>query len=193
MSRCRPSTGALQDGGQAEIVMAGLTLDAGALIAFERNNRWVVALIARSLAYEHPVAVPPGVVGQVWRDGRRQARLARRLASDKVTIEPLDDRRAREAGQICGVSRTSDVVDASVILCARARRHGSERLAHHHALRPVMDVLDAGDPGDNLAVARHLAIRVVELVARAPDVTACASAAGGRIAVTRDSRGRRHV
>lgn len=103
--------------------MPGLTLDAGALIAFERNNRWVVALIARSLAHEHPVAVPAGVVGQVWRDGGRQARLARLLGSERIEVEPLDDRRARAAGQLCGVTGTTDVVDASVVLCARAHRH----------------------------------------------------------------------
>jgi hypothetical protein len=28
--------------------------------------------------------------------------------------------RARAAGQLCGVSRTTDIVDASVVLCARA-------------------------------------------------------------------------
>ena len=31
--------------------MAGLTLDAGALIAFERNDRRVVGLLARALAH----------------------------------------------------------------------------------------------------------------------------------------------
>ena len=103
--------------------MAGLTLDAGALIAFERNDRRLVALIARSLAHGHSLAVPAGVVGQVWRDGRRQVRLARLLAADEVLIEPLDDHRAREAGQLCGVSGTSDVVDASLVLCARAHGH----------------------------------------------------------------------
>jgi hypothetical protein len=45
----------------------GLTLDAGALIAFERNDRRLVAVIARSLEHGHGLAVPAGVVGQVWR------------------------------------------------------------------------------------------------------------------------------
>jgi len=70
------------------------------------------------------LAVPAGVIGQVWRDGRRQASLARLLASDLVEIEPLDDARARAAGQLCGATGTSDVIDASVVLCARARDHG---------------------------------------------------------------------
>jgi hypothetical protein len=103
--------------------MPGLTLDAGALIAFDRNDRRVVGLLARALEHRHGLVVPAGVVGQVWRDGRRQARLARFLAAPDVDIESLDDHRAREAGQLCGVRQTSDIIDASVVLCARARDH----------------------------------------------------------------------
>lgn len=103
--------------------MAGLTLDAGALIAFERNDRRVVALVARTIANRRSLAVPAGVVGQVWRDGRRQARLSRLLGAPAVEIEPLDDQRARAAGQLCGVAGTGDVIDASVVLCARRRGH----------------------------------------------------------------------
>jgi hypothetical protein len=102
-------------------VTRGLTLDAGALIAFERNDRHVVALLARALHHKLRVIVPAGVVGQVWRDGRRQARLARLLAADEIEIEVLDDRRAREAGQLCGIRGTADVIDAAVVVGALAR------------------------------------------------------------------------
>jgi hypothetical protein len=104
--------------------MSGLTLDTGALIAFERNDRHVVAIIDRALKLGVELAVPAGVVGQAWRDGRRQARLARLLGSDLIEIEVLDDQRARAAGQLCGVTDTDDVIDASVVLCARSRGHG---------------------------------------------------------------------
>ena len=104
--------------------MSGLTLDAGALIAFERNDRAVVAIVSRALTAGLPLAVPAGVVGQTWRDGRRQARLARLLGSDLVKIKVLDDKGARAAGQLCGATRTADVIDASVVLCARTHRHG---------------------------------------------------------------------
>jgi hypothetical protein len=103
--------------------MNGLTLDAGALIAFDRNDRKLVALLRRALELGHSFAVPAGVVGQAWRDGRRQARLARLLASVEVEIEPLSDRRAREAGQLCGATKTRDVIDASVVLCGKQRGH----------------------------------------------------------------------
>ncbi len=101
--------------------MSVLVLDAGALIAFERNERRIVTLLARALERELSLVVPAGVVGQVWRDGRRQARLARLLATDEVEVEALDDTRARAAGQLCGVKGTSDVIDAAVVLSARAR------------------------------------------------------------------------
>jgi hypothetical protein len=104
--------------------VSGLTLDAGALIAFENADRAVVAIIVRASALGTRLAIPAGVVGQVWRDGRKQARLARLLGSRVVEVEPLDDARARAAGQLCGVTKTRDVIDASVVLCARARGHG---------------------------------------------------------------------
>jgi hypothetical protein len=102
--------------------MAGLTLDAGALVAIERNDRLAVSLLRRTRHHGVPLTIPAGVVAQVWRNGRRQARLARLLASANVAVEPLDEARAREAGQLCGVRGTSDVIDASVVLCARV--HG---------------------------------------------------------------------
>lgn len=101
--------------------MPGLVLDAGALIAVDRNVRGVVVLLARTTAHRDPLVVPAGVVGLVWRDGRKQARLARLLSAENVEIETVDDARARSAGQLCGMRGTNDVIDASVVLCARAR------------------------------------------------------------------------
>ena len=104
--------------------MSGLTLDAGALIAFERNDRFVVSIIFRALQRDQRFAIPAGVVAQVWRNGRQQVRLVRLLASNLIEIENLDDRHARLAGQLCGATNTNDVIDASVVLCARKRGHG---------------------------------------------------------------------
>jgi predicted nucleic acid-binding protein len=101
--------------------MSGTVFDAGALIAFEKGDRRVVAIVVRALERRVEITVPAGVVGRVWRNGRTQARLVRLLGSEVVRVESLDDTRARAAGQLCAVSHTSDVIDASVALCARQR------------------------------------------------------------------------
>ncbi len=104
--------------------MSGLTLDAGALIALEKGDRRMAVLIKRAREKRARLALPAGSLGQVWRDGARQVALARLVAdSQAVELVPLDARAAREAGQLCGVRRTDDVIDASVVLCARARGH----------------------------------------------------------------------
>lgn len=120
----------------------GATLDAGALIAFERGGRQVVALVARALERGDRLSVPAGVVAQVWRDGARQARLARLLGSPAVELVDLDDPAARAVGQLLGVSATRDVVDASVVWCARQRRH----------------VVATSDPDDLLAIDPDLRV-----------------------------------
>jgi len=102
--------------------VTGFVFDAGALIAFERNDRAVVMIAKRLVALHATLVVPAGVVGQVWRNGMRQARLARLLGSSIAIVEPLDDRRARAAGQLCGLAGTRDVIDAAVVLSAREHR-----------------------------------------------------------------------
>jgi predicted nucleic acid-binding protein len=101
--------------------MSGAVLDTGVLVAFDRNDRRVVAIVARALEHGDPLVVPAGVVAQAWRDGRTQARLARLLGSPACEIDPLDDLAARSVGQLCGTSDTADITDASVALTARQR------------------------------------------------------------------------
>jgi hypothetical protein len=100
-------------------VNAGVTFDAGALIGIEHGSRRMQALLERVAARKLTIAPPAGVVGQVWRGGSRQTRLARFLVLEHVTVIPLDALRARAAGIICARAGTSDVIDASVVLCAR--------------------------------------------------------------------------
>jgi hypothetical protein len=102
--------------------VTALVLDAGALIAFERGERKIEVLVRQALHRSAAIVVPAGVVAQVWRDGRKQARLARLLAKPEVSVIALDDMTARACGQLCGLRHTSDIVDASVAICARARK-----------------------------------------------------------------------
>ena len=111
---------------------AGIVLDTGALIALERGDKRVIALLHRALAQGRAFRVPAGVVGQAWRNGRVQVTLARFLQSEEVAIVPLDDELARSCGELCGATSASDVIDASVVIVARERR----------------DLIVTSDPGD---------------------------------------------
>jgi len=101
---------------------AGITLDAGALIALDRGDKRMIALLGQALVQNRRFRIPAGVVGQAWRDGRIQAVLARFLRTDEVEIVPLDEQLSRSCGELCGARGTSDVIDASVVILARERR-----------------------------------------------------------------------
>ncbi len=102
--------------------MSDLTLDAGALIAFDCGSHRMIALVKAARERGVRLIVPTCALAQAWRDGATQARLARLLKSDLIVFEPLDPPRARAVGEICGRSGTSDIADASVVLAAA--RHG---------------------------------------------------------------------
>lgn len=97
----------------------GLTLDAGALIAFERGDPRMRALIQRARDRGAHMVIPAGVLAQVWRDGPRQVRLAALLSARGVQVAALTEGVAKAAGQLCGLRGTWDVIDASVVLAAR--------------------------------------------------------------------------
>ncbi len=101
-----------------------LVLDAGALIAVERGDRGTAAVIEVARQEHRAVVVPAGAVGQVWRGGGQQTRLAKLLNARDVLVEALTDAGARAAGVLCGATGTADVVDASVVLAAR-RHHAT--------------------------------------------------------------------
>lgn len=94
-----------------------LVLDAGALLAVERADREIVALIKRERQEGRSPLTHGGVVGQVWRGGRgSQANLARLMPG--IEVRAIDDRLGRQAGVLLGLAGRSDVIDAAVVLLA---------------------------------------------------------------------------
>lgn len=105
----------------AHVKVSGLTLDTGALIALERGDPRMRALLRRALEHDVEIAVPASVVAQAWRGGPRQARVARLLGDPAVSVVVLDDPMARAIGLLCGRSGHPDIVDVHVVLHARER------------------------------------------------------------------------
>jgi len=116
-----------------------LILDAGALVAVERQDRKVRSLIARNRLRGAAMITSGGVVAQVWRGMPRQANLARLLGGTEVRA--LDHAAARRVGELLGITRTRDLVDAHVVLLADSE-----------------DTLLTSDPGDLSRLLDALAV-----------------------------------
>jgi hypothetical protein len=99
-----------------------VVLDAGALIAFERGDGRMRALLRDALKRGARVVIPAGALGQAWRDGARQAPLAALVRGPTTVVPALDRVLAEASGTLCGRCGTSDVIDASVVLTARRER-----------------------------------------------------------------------
>ncbi len=90
------------------------------MIAFERTNEAIAALIEGAARLQAEVVVPASVLAQTWRGGPRSARLARLIVNSET--DPLDEPRAKEVGERLGSQGTADIADAHVVCCALDRR-----------------------------------------------------------------------
>jgi hypothetical protein len=112
--------------------MPGVTLDAGGLIALDRDDRRIVVLLARARETGARVTVPASVLAQAIRRPERQVRLSRLIRQPTTDVVDLCRVDATNVGRLLSASGTSDIADAHVVICAR------------RAGQPVM----TSDPGD---------------------------------------------
>jgi hypothetical protein len=96
--------------------MAAVVFDTGALIALDRADRRVGALLHQAARNGVDAVTSCACVAQAWRDPARQARLARALQG--MLEAPLDQPMARRCGVLLGRSNTTDVADAAITLLA---------------------------------------------------------------------------
>jgi len=99
--------------------MPGLTLDAGALIALDRQDRRILVLLARARETGATVTVPATALAQVVRAPAKQARLARLVRQPSTDVVALDRVDATSVGRLLAATGTADIVDAHVAICAR--------------------------------------------------------------------------
>jgi hypothetical protein len=94
--------------------VAALVFDAGALIALDRGDRVVGALVTAAARNGAEAVTSSACIAQVWRDPARQARLAKALAG--FLELPLDPLSSRRCGLLLADSRTNDITGASLAL-----------------------------------------------------------------------------
>ena len=112
--------------------MPGVTLDAGGLIALDRDDRRVVVLLARARETGAQVIVPASALAQAIRRPEQQVRLSRLIRQPGTDVIALGRVDATHVGRLLAASGTSDIADAHIVICAR------------RAGQPVV----TSDPGD---------------------------------------------
>ena len=99
--------------------MSGITFDAGGLIALDRNDRRVLALIARAMELGMRITIPATALAQAIRKPARQARLSRLIRQAGTDLIALNGPDATAVGLLLARTATADVVDAHVVICAQ--------------------------------------------------------------------------
>lgn len=90
-----------------------LVLDAGAFVAFEKGDVRLRARLAAARRLGFDLVTTSPVIGQVWRDGRKQALLPALIAG--TAVDAPTDHAARRAGELLARTGTRDVVDALLV------------------------------------------------------------------------------
>jgi predicted nucleic acid-binding protein len=110
--------------------MAGLTLDAGALIAYQRGQARMREILR--VAFDRGVVptVPAVALAEVWTGDAQDARIARLLKA--CSVEPLSELLARAAGALRRETPGAGTVHACIACGVRQRG----------------DAIATSDPGD---------------------------------------------
>jgi hypothetical protein len=99
--------------------LSGITFDAGGLIALDRNDRRILALIARAMERGLRITIPATALAQAIRNPARQVRLSRLIRQPGTDLVPLDGLDATAVGLLLTRTATADIVDAHVVICAQ--------------------------------------------------------------------------
>ncbi len=97
----------------------GLTFDAGGLIALDRNDRRVIALVARAKERGLRITIPATALAQAIRNPAGQARLSRLIRQAGTDLVALNGPDATAVGLLLARTGTADVVDVHVVICAQ--------------------------------------------------------------------------
>ena len=103
----------------------------------------MIALLARAFETGTVVTIPATALAQAIRRPERQVRLARLVRSPGTRVVALDRVDAVNVGRLLAASRTADIADAHIVVCAR--RNGQRVVTSDpddlRRLDPALDVV----------------------------------------------------
>ncbi len=94
-----------------------IILDSGAIIASERNDATLAAILKAARKNRTPILVPATVVAETWRGASAHARAAH-LFGLVDGFPELNEQTARQVGALLAFSRTAQIVDGNVVAIA---------------------------------------------------------------------------
>lgn len=103
--------------------MNGITFDAGGLIALDRSHRRVADIAKEAIRKQARICVPATALAQTLRDPAKQVPLQRLIQYPGTEVVPLNHDYARQVGLLLASTRTSDIADAHVVICAQRADH----------------------------------------------------------------------
>jgi predicted nucleic acid-binding protein len=98
-----------------------IILDSGAIIASERNDPTLAAILKAARKNRTPILVPATVVAETWRGPSTHARTAH-LFGSVDSFPELNEQSARQVGALLALSKTAAIVDGNVVAIAIALR-----------------------------------------------------------------------
>jgi hypothetical protein len=98
-----------------------IILDSGAIIASERNDLTMAAIVKAARKNRIPILVPATVVAETWRGPSTHARAAHLFGSIDG-FPDLNEQSARQVGALLALSNTAAIVDGNVVAIAIALR-----------------------------------------------------------------------
>ena len=98
-----------------------IILDSGAIIASERNDPTLAAILKAARKNRTPILVPATVVAETWRGPSTHPRAAHLFGSVDGFPE-LNEQSARHVGALLAISKTAAIVDGNVVAIAIALR-----------------------------------------------------------------------
>ena len=125
--------------------MNGITFDAGGLIALDRKDRRVLALVSRAQELGLRITIPATALAHAIRNPARQALISRLIRQPGTDLVHLNGPDATAVGLMLARTHTSDIVDAHVVICAQ------------RAVQPVL----TSDPNDIQQLAPELQLVIV--------------------------------